>query len=88
MILPHVPAFPVAFKNLSNVVRQDPFGDPIPPGKTVTYSGMTMFDYMAISAMQGLLASDIELRLPASKVAELAFEQAMAMVKEASRGVH
>lgn len=87
MILPHVPAFPVKFKNLSDEVRNDPFGDPIPPGQTATYSGMTMFEYMAISAMQGLLASDTNLQLTASKIAELAFEQAIAMVKEASRGI-
>lgn len=87
MILPHVPAFPVKFKNLSEEVREDPFGDPIPPGQTATYSGMTMFEFMAISAMQGLLASDTNLQLTASKISELAFEQAMAMVKEASRGI-
>ena len=87
MMLPHVPAFPVKFKNLSDEVREDPFGDPIPPGQTATYSGMTMFEFMAIAAMQGLLASDTNSELSAERIALLAFSQAMAMVKEASRGI-
>ena len=44
-------------------------------------SGMTLRDYMAAKAMQGLLAADTGFTMYSAKIAELAYEQADAMLK-------
>lgn len=54
------PAFPLASKweNDSDVMIVGPNGAPVPPGfsETIIASGMTLRDYFAAKAMQGLLA--------------------------------
>jgi hypothetical protein len=59
------PAFPV------------PANEPIHSGTT----GMTLRDYFAAKAMQGLLAADTGCAMPAETVAELAYDQADAMLE-------
>ena len=44
-------------------------------------SGMTLLDYFAAKAMQGLLAADTGFTMYSAKIAELAYEQADAMLK-------
>ncbi len=48
-------------------------------------SGMSLRDYFAAHAMQGLCAADPDLALPADKIADLAYEQADAMLKVRAR---
>jgi hypothetical protein len=43
--------------------------------------GLTMRDYFAAKAMQGLLASDVEYTMAHSVIAELAYKQADAMLE-------
>ena len=43
--------------------------------------GMTMRDYFAAKAMQGLLAADTDWTMPVETVAALAYEQADAMLE-------
>lgn len=76
------PAFPISFKNMSNDAILDPYGEPIPPSQTATYTGLTFFEYAAIAAMQGLLASDQGMRISPGDIAYAAVEQAKAMAME------
>jgi hypothetical protein len=50
-------------------------------GSVDIYHGMTLRDYFAAKAMQGLLAADTAWSMPAETVAELAYEQADAMLE-------
>jgi hypothetical protein len=43
--------------------------------------GMTIRDYFAAKAMQGLLAADTGYAMPAETIAELAYDQADAMLE-------
>ena len=43
--------------------------------------GMAMRDYFAAKAMQGLLAADTDWTMPVETVAELAYDQADAMLE-------
>ena len=49
-------------------------------GANFTY-GMTLRDYFAAKAMQGLIAADTGFTMPALRIAELAYEQADAMME-------
>lgn len=44
-------------------------------------TGMTLRDYFAAKALQGLLAADTGFTMYSAKIAELAYEQADAMLK-------
>jgi hypothetical protein len=45
------------------------------------YSGMTLRDYFAAKAMQGLIATSTQFTMGSAGLAELAFDQADAMLK-------
>ena len=45
------------------------------------YSGMTLRDYFAAKAMQGLMATSTQFTTGSVRLAELAFDQADAMLK-------
>lgn len=49
----------------------------------LNHTGMTLRDYFAAKAMQGLLASDVD--APKNKFAENAYAMADAMIKERSK---
>ena len=76
------PAFPVNFRNMDVIEREDPFGEPIPAGKGCQYAGMTMHHYIAIKAMAAFITADRELKLTEKEISILACEQATAMMKE------
>ena len=75
-------------------MSKDKTGGPAFPFPAYTYpngeinhgeGGMTLRDYFAAKAMQGLLSADDGFTMGSSLVAELAYDQADAMLKE--RGV-
>jgi hypothetical protein len=55
-----------------------PFIDSAPP---LEHSGMTLRDYFAAKAMQGLVAADTQFTIGYVGLAEMAFKQADAMLK-------
>jgi predicted ATP-grasp superfamily ATP-dependent carboligase len=59
---------------------------PIPESSVfVPELGMTLRDYFAAKALVGLLAADANLSIPAEKIAEWAYAQAGAMLKERAK---
>ena len=50
------PAFPGPWRNESDVVVCAPDGQAVPPGAEVYMPGMTLRDWFAAKALQGLLA--------------------------------
>lgn len=54
-----------------------------PDGKGVQYFGMTLRDYFAAKAMQGLLAA--QAKAPHERRAEFAYEMADAMLQERAK---
>lgn len=49
------------------------------------YAGMTLRDYFAVKAMQGLLATDLKPDVENEDLAEVAYAIADAMIKERTR---
>ena len=50
-------------------------------GHAAAFKGMSMRDYFAAKAMQGLLTADTGWTMPVETVAELAYDQADAMLE-------
>jgi hypothetical protein len=50
-------------------------------GQMMAVGGMTLRDYFAAKAMQGLVAADTQFTMGSVGIAELAFNQADAMLK-------
>lgn len=60
-------------------------GPAFPTNEGYTYDGMTLRDYIAVKAMQGMLAADTEWTMNAGLIAEHAYEQADAMLVERTK---
>ena len=83
------PAFPTKLDNLSGKDMIDFSGDVLPHGMCQNYSGITVRDYFAVSAMQGWLSINNAVGNVRSeehaKVAKFAYDLADAMLKERAK---
>jgi len=77
------PAFPGKTLNGSDVLLFDEFGELLSPGLARVYPGMTLRDYFASAALQGLIA-DPELK-NFEGIARLAYACADAMLAERTK---
>lgn len=75
------PAFPVEWTNDSDVNLTAPNGRVTPPGGTEQLHGMTLRDYFAARAMQGMAAHPESDKWPADGIAKAAYQQADAMLE-------
>ena len=57
-----------------------------PDGQRRQHFGLSVRDYIAIQAMQGLLAGDTDCLLEPSEVARFAYEQADLMIAASQKG--
>ena len=74
------PAFPCELVNFSKTESLDGFaGEKLPPDSKVNYSGMSLRDYFAAKALQGLVSR--EYRSGCEYEARMAYAHADAMMK-------
>ena len=64
----------------------DPHDELRPDGQRRQHFGLSVRDYIAIQAMQGLLAGDTDCLLEPSEVARFAYEQADLMIAASQKG--
>ena len=50
-----------------------------------TFMGLSLRDYFASKAMQGLLSSGTGMRMPAKQIANLSYEQADEMIERSNK---
>ncbi|MCC2681740.1 MAG: hypothetical protein K0S36_1304 [Nitrosospira multiformis] len=74
------PAFPAEWTNTGDQNRTAPNGVVVAPGETVQLHGMSLRDWLAGQAMQGLIA-DTEFPLDHDGLAKAAYDIADAMLE-------
>lgn len=79
------PAFPGVTINDTDGNLTDPFGTLLPPQGQATYSGMSLRDYFAACAMQGLVVGESDAFQARHSVATEAYAIADAMMKERAK---
>ena len=78
-------AFPSSVRNDGPVGIKGFHGEDIDPGTASHYGGMTLRDYFAAKAMQGWSANPIPQDSSIQDVAEWAYRQADAMLRERAK---
>lgn len=84
------PAFPVEIRNGGVTPVSGFYGDSVDPGKATTYGGMSLRDYFAAKAVQGMSSAFDGMTLEVISesiptVASLSYAMADAMLKERAK---
>jgi hypothetical protein len=85
----NMPAFPTAFSNEGDINVSAPNGEVVAPGCAILMHGITLREYFAAMAAQGLLASRTNhadaSRIDANEIARTAAKQADALLAQLSQ---
>ncbi len=79
------PAFPFEWRNTGDYNASAPNGEVVPPCRYVNLPGMTLRDYFAAAALQGILANQVDEIGTGSDMANLAYQMADIMLAERSK---